>query len=175
MKKRRLTLLCLLLALAAGALWYARPMGIYELYPGMEADLISVHLMAVDQALEMESRDLRLSAGDPGFEALLARVEELRFRRPPTDVLLLVLPALGNAFSSSTKTLEAGDIQHLYIDLAQDIGREPWRSGELSLWVDQWTYRDFDRGVSLPLSLAGGRDASQALARELWDMAPPDA
>lgn len=175
MKKRRLALLCLLLALAAGALWYARPMGIYELYPGMEADLISIHLMAVDQALEMESRDLRLSAGDPGFEALLARVEELRFRRPPTDVLLLVLPALGDAFSSSTKTLEAGDIQHLYIDLAQDIGREPWRSGELSLWVDQWTYRDFGRGVSLPLALAGGKDATQALARELWALAEPDA
>ena len=170
----RAVLAVLVLALAAGCVWYARPVGVRDLWPDLAPDLIEVYLSDTDNDLNTADRRLRLFAGDPGFEDLWARIDALRFRRSPANLLVLALPFLPDGGSSQQKPIRPGEIDHLYLSLSQDNGQAVWRTEALSLWVDQWSFRDFDRGVGLSLSLAGGREATQALAHALWDMAVPE-
>lgn len=156
----------LLAAVLGGGLWYSRPVDIYALMPGTNVDLISVSLIDIDHG-DIENRHLRLTAEDPAFAEMLSRLEALRFRRPPTNLLGQLLPFL--PLTDTVKTLEDGDIDHLYIGFAQD-GQDTY-AAELGFEVDEWEYRDFRHAVSLPLSMTDGKEIGQALAHDLWELA----
>lgn len=118
-----------------------------------------------------ELRNLQLASNDPGFDELFARLEELRFRRPPTNLVLQAVPSLGTGASQS-KMLEDGDIEFLLITLAQS-GPGDWRYAQLEFSTDEWSYRDFNHNVTLPLSMSQSKKTGQTLGRELWDLAYP--
>lgn len=168
-QKRRTVLFLLILALLAGSLWYARPVGLDTLYPNLEPDLIDVTLIQFNGHGHTD-RSLRLTPEDPEFAPLLRRLEALRFRRSPTNLLLQAMPFLQDLLPAAVKTTGDGEIQHLIIGLAEDTGTDAWRHADLQFRIDRWSYRDFEHGVSLPLFSKDGKTAGQALAQELWDL-----
>jgi hypothetical protein len=157
--------------LIAGGFWYARPVDLDTVAPGMEPELIDICLISFDADQQMEDRYLRLTSNEPGFDKLLSRLEELCFRRPPTNLVLQAVPSL-EKLTYHPKMLEDGDIEHLIITLAQS-GPEGWKIAELDFDIDEWSYRDFDHSVTLPLSMSQSKEIGQALSRELWDLAQP--
>lgn len=168
-QKARILMLPILLTMLFVSLRYAiQPVDIYGLVPGMEVDLINISLIDLDN-MEITDRHLRLTPEDPQFDEVLSRLEELRFRRPLTNFLFQAMPFLAD-IPSSPKTVEDGEIDHLYISLAQ-AGQKTYAT-ELGFELGEWEYRDFEHNVSLPLDMNDGKEIGQALANDLWKMAP---
>ena len=172
MKKRfwKTALLLVIALLILGGVWYARPVGVETLFPGLEPDQISVTVLDFDGSKQAD-RSLTLLKGTPEFDELWGKVQALRFRRAPTSVLVQALPFLAGTSSSQSKTLEEDDIGHLYLDFFQDDGLSATQTGVLSFWVDSWEYRDFDHGVTLPLRMKDGQAIGQEMAHAFWERA----
>ena len=166
--KRDLPLMLAVL-LAIWCMWYARPVGVGTLFSGLEPDSIYVTLIDFTGSSH-EDRNLELTAGTPEFDALWADIQELQFRRSPLNVVVQAFPFLEN-LSSSSKTMEDGDITHMFLDLYQVNGLPSSRTEQLRFWVDAWEYRDFDHGVNLPLVMKNAKDIGQSMAHDLWDQA----
>ena len=167
--KRDLPLLLAALLVIWG-LWYARPVGVDTLFPGLEPDQIEVYLtdFHIDDPKE---RKLKLTAGTEEFDALWKEIQDLRFRRAPFNVIVQALPFLDEIVGTYSKTIGDDDISNLYIGFAQDNGTDTWRSEELRFWIDSWSYRDFDHGVNLPLMMKDSHEIGQKMAHELWERA----
>ena len=165
--KRDLPLLLAALLVIWG-LWYARPIGVETLFPGLEPDSIYVTLIDFTGSSH-EDRNLELTAGTPEFDDLWSEIRELRFRRSPFNVVVQVLPFLEGIVGSHVKYPEADDIDHLLIGFAQDNGTDTRRSEELQFWTNTWSYRDFDHGVTLPLMMKNGHEIGQKMAHALWE------
>lgn len=161
----------LLVAVLILGLWYKQPKTIREITGIAEPDQISTLVIRFDEQMNMEQRELTLSAGDEGFDALMTQLDGLEFRRPPTNLLRIALPFLGSA--AQGKTLEEGDFHHMYITLSTSAQGEPWPSGEVSFWVDQWSYRDYEHDLTLPLAVVDGKETGQALCAQLWEISQP--
>ena len=172
MRKRfwKIALLLVIALLILGSVWYARPVGVETLYPGLEPDQISVTVLDFDGS-EQVDRSLTFTKGTPEFDALWAEVQALRFRRSPTSVLVQALPFLAGMSPAQSKTLGEDDIDHLYLDFFQDDGLSATQTGVLSFWVDSWGYRDFDRSVTLPLRMKDGQAIGQEMAHTFWERA----
>lgn len=175
MKREKLfyiTAIVLLAVVLIGCLYYKRPLDIKTLTGVTEPDDIAISIILVDENMDHQQRDLTLSAGDEGFDELLTRLEEIKFRRPPTNLVRIALPFLPE-LGESSKEWEDGDFQHLYISLSQP-GEDGERIyGSVDFWVDEWEYRDFDRDLSLPLAVENSKATGQDLCAELWEMATP--
>lgn len=162
----------LLVAALIGCLYYKRPLDIKALTGVKEPDNISISIILTDENMDLQQRDLTLSAGDAGFDDLLARLEEIQFRRPPTNLIRIALPFLPE-LGESSREWEDGDFQHLYITLSQP-GEDGERVyGYVEFWVDEWEYRDFSRDISLPLAVEDSKETGQDLCAKLWDQATP--
>ena len=164
--KRDLPLLLAVL-LALRCMWYARPIGVDTLFSGLEPDTIYVTLIDFTGSSH-EDRSLEFTAGTPEFDELWAEVQALKFRRSPLNVVVQAFPLLEN-FSSSSKTMEDGDITHMILDLYQVNGLPSAKTEQLRFWVDSWEYRDFDHGVNLPLVMKNTKDIGQTMAHDLWE------
>ena len=171
MKKRfwKTALLLAAALLLLGSVWYARPVGVETLFPGLEPDTIYVTLIDFTGSSN-EDRSLELTAGTPEFDALWIDIQELQFRRSPLNVVVQAFPFLVN-LGTSSKTMEDGDITHMFLDLSQVNGLPSARTEELRFWVDSWEYRDFDHSVNLPLVMKNAKDIGQEMAHALWDQA----
>ena len=177
MKQRTRRILIVLLAavLVASGLWYTRPLDIHALSGGSDADYLRITVIRhASHTLdyEVEARYVRLDAGEEGYADCLARLEALRFRRPPTNPLLLAFPFLEN-LNNGPKTIDVeGDYYYdLYIGLADEVD-EVWDL-YLSFFVDEWEMRNFVRNVSLPLHCSEEPDAVMALAAQWWEEGEP--
>ena len=148
--------------------WYARPVGVETLFPGLQPDLIDVTLIDFTGSGH-EDRNLRLTAGTPEFDDLWADIQALQFHRSPLNVIVQTFPFLENP--GGPKLLEDGEIDTLLIGLAQDNGKPVWRMEELSFRVDEWRYQDSKHGVSLPLIMSNGKTVGQTMAHVLWEQA----
>ncbi len=172
MKKRfwKTALLLVIALLILGGVWYARPVGVETLFPGLEPDQISVTVLDFDGSKQVD-RSLTLLKGTPEFDELWGEVQALRFRRAPTSVLVQALPFLAGTSSSQSKTLEEDDIGHLYLDFFQ--GNDPSTAwvGELSFRIDSWAYQDLDHGVTLPLRMKDSQAIGQEMAHAFWERA----
>lgn len=164
--------IALLAAALILGLWYKQPKTIRDITGIAEPDQVSTLVICFDEQMNMEQRKLTLSAGDEGFDALMAQLDALEFRRPPTNLLRMALPFLPG-LEESSKEWEEGDFQHLYITLSTSTQAEPWPSGEVSFWVDQWSYRDYEHDLTLPLAVVDGKETGQALCAQLWEISQP--
>ena len=174
MKRERLFYggaIVLLVAVLILGLWYKQPKTIREITGIAEPDTVTVTIERRDASQGADLRELTLSAGEESFDALMAQLDALEFRRPPTNLLRIALPFLGSA--AQGKTLEEGDFHHMYITLSTSAQGEPWPSGEVSFWVDQWSYRDFEHDLTLPLAVVDGKETGQALCAQLWEISHP--
>ena len=171
--KRDLPLMLAVL-LAIWCMWYARPIGVDTLFPGLEPDEISVFMNDfTEKANGGETRTLTCTAGTPEFDDLWARIQELKFRRPPLNVVMQALPFLDNVPVTRTgaSTGREPELDMVQFFFAQDNGQEVWRTEMLSFWSNLWYYRDFDHGVTLPLVMRDGGEIGQELALSLWKQA----
>ena len=164
--------IAVLVAVLILGLWYKQPKTIREITGIAAPDNIHISIIRFDEQMNMEQRKLTLSAGDEGFDALMAQLDQLEFRRPPTNLLYIALPFL-TELGESTKEWEDGDFQHLYITLSTSTQGEPWPSGEVSFWIDQWSYRDYEHSLTLPLAVVDGKETGQALCAQLWEISQP--
>ena len=164
--------IAVLVAVLILGLWYKQPKTIREITGIAAPDNIHISIIRFDEQINMEQRKLHLSAGDEGFDALMAQLAQLEFRRPPTNLLYIALPFL-TELGESTKEWEDGDFQHLYITLSTSTQGEPWPSGEVSFWIDQWSYRDYEHSLTLPLAVVDGKETGQALCAQLWEISQP--
>lgn len=169
-RKLRITAVIILAVTVAALFWYYRPVGIYDLEPEMDVDIISISLIRNGGGSDMEDRSLHLERGDEGFEETLEQIEAFQFRRPPTNLVVQALPFLADLGPAKVKTIEDYEY-HIYISLANEAS-EIWDCS-LSCWFDEWEYRDFDRSISLPLTANGEAKDARALGDHFWKMAHP--
>ena len=162
----------LLVAALILGLWYKQPKTIREITGVTAPETVSVTIERRDASQGAEQRELTLSAGDEGFDALMAQLDELEFRRPPTNLLRIALPFLGD-FEESSQELDDGDFQHLVISPSQPGEGGERIQGYVNFFVSQWSYRDFKHDLTLPLAVVDGKETGQALCAQLWDMATP--
>ena len=114
--KRDLPLLLAALLVIWG-LWYARPIGVDTLFPGLEPDLVYVTLIDFTGSGH-EDQNLKLTAGTEEFDDLWSEIQELRFRRSPFNVVVQALPFL------EAKSLLRHPVAKLpRMDCAADLGR----------------------------------------------------
>lgn len=152
-------------------MWYKRPLDIRQLTGITEPEEISVTILRRNGDMDPEERELILSAGDEGFDTLLERLEEIEFRRPPTNLIRMALPFLPE--STNAKEAEDGEFQNLYLLLSAPTESGEWVGGLVTFEVDQWQYADFDREATLDLAVTDSKETGQALCAELWEMAQP--
>lgn len=163
-----IALMVVLVALLLFGQWYKRPLDMETITGVTTPDHISISIIDSD----LQQRDLDLSAGDEGFDELLTQLEELQFRRPPTNLITSALSFLPS-WGTTSKEVEDGDFQHLMITLSQPGADGERIYGYVGFWVDEWEYQDFEHGISLPLVIEDGKDIGQDLCAQLWDVATP--
>ena len=74
------------------ALWYARPLDIYDLIGGETLGYLQISIFPQSEFPKVIYGNLTLTAGKPEMEAVLERLEEIRFHRTPLEVVLRFLP-----------------------------------------------------------------------------------
>lgn len=162
----------LLVAALILGLWYKQPKTIREITGIAAPETVSVTIERRDVSQGTEQRKLTLSAGDEGFDALMVQLDELEFRRPPTNLLRIALPFLGDA-DSGEKDWEEGDFYRMDVAISSSDWEGPTAPSEVSFWVDQWSYRDFEHDLTLPLAVVDGKETGQALCAQLWEISQP--
>lgn len=176
MKRKSLfcgTAIAVLTAALTLGLWYRQPKTIRQITGIAEPDDIYISIILLDENMDMEQRELTLSAGDEGFDALMAQLDQLEFRRPPTNLLRIALPFLGD-FEESSQELEDGDFQHLVISPSQPGEGGERIQGYVNFFVSRWSYRDYEHGLTLPLAVVDGKEIGQALCAQLWERSTAD-
>ena len=175
MKRERLFYggaIVLLVAVLILGLWYKQPKTIREITGIAEPDQISTLVIRFDEQMNMEQRKLTLAAGDEGFDALMTQLDALEFRRPPTNLLRIALPFLGDA-DSGEKDWEEGDFYRMDVAFSSSDWEGPTAPSYVSFWVDQWSYRDYEHDLTLPLAVVDGKETGQALCAQLWEISQP--
>ena len=166
-----IVVMAVLAVILVATLIYKRPLNIRQITGVAEPEALSISVTLVDETADMEQRQLTLSAGDQGFDALMARLDELEFRRPPTNLIRMALPFLSE--DTETKEAEDGDFQNLYLFLSAPTEDGISVGGLVIFAVDQWQYADFDREVMLDLAVTDSKATGQALCAELWELSQP--
>lgn len=149
----------LLVLLALWAVWYARPLDIYALLGGEAPEYLAVSVRPQSSFPRVLHSELSLTAGEPEMDAVLARLEELRFHRNPLEVVLQFLP-------QGSRTTEVDPEKDYQIDfLAYDRQSQPlWM---LRFHINGW-WRGFGR--ELPLYAFHGQERGRELGAWLWEM-----
>lgn len=175
MKRERLFYggaIVLLVAVLILGLWYKRPLGIRDITGVAEPETVTVSVERRNASLGVDRRELTLSAGDEGFDALLSQLDTLEFRRPPINLLRMALPFLGDADSGS-KDWEDGDFYRMDVAFSSSDWEGPTAPSQVSFWVDQWSYWDYEHGLTLPLAMVDGKATGQDLCAQLWEISQP--
>lgn len=151
----------LALVLLAG-LWYYRPVDIYTLAPALEPAGISVVInrFSEDEAMGHGFRNFDVDAASPQGLALLERLEALRIRRPPTNLLLQILTP-----TTSGRQVQDGDYNYVIHIFGQDGG---WVA--LQFFIDAWEYDTPRQSQYLSCRVSGGADSGRALGDYLWEL-----
>lgn len=143
------------LALVLWAAWYSRPVDIYTLAPGMkEPDSIGISL----QELEEQGKNYPIqwfSPEDPKWDTALEAIEALRFRRPPWNILLQLIPER----TITGRVIHDGDLHILFSPYKQSEGHF-----QVQFFIDEWTYHSPYSNRNLTLWVADSRETGEALA-----------
>ncbi|WP_295580103.1 hypothetical protein [uncultured Oscillibacter sp.] len=152
----------LTLVLLAG-LWYYRPVTFHILDPALRPAVIRVTLIRSGSAPDSQSRTLEADVSTEQGRTLLSRLEGLRFRRPPTNLLFHPLsPTAGGRQAAQ------GEYRML---IRLSGGDGDWVSLQFS--DGRWAYGTSRQPQFLPCHVPDGRAAGQALGDILWEIAAP--
>nr|WP_326165362.1 hypothetical protein [uncultured Oscillibacter sp.] len=149
----------LLVLLLLWAVWYARPLDFYDLTGGEAPAYLVISVFPQSGFPRVVHGDLSLSAGEPEMDAVLERLEKLRFHRNPLEVVLRFLP-------QGDRITELDPEKDYQIDLyAYDGQDQPlWM---LRFHINGW-WRGFRR--ELPLYVFQGQEKGRELGAFLWEM-----
>lgn len=162
-KPRRWALAALpvLLALVLWGLWYARPVDIYTLAPEVRGpDGISIDIRELGGGVGQETPSCvgGFTREDPEWAAVLSKIEALRFRRPPWNLVLQFLPQ--NTVTG--RITRDGDCNILLY-----VGRRGADSVRIQFFIDQWNYVSPHSNRNLTLWVRDSRETGDALAEAL--------
>ncbi|WP_297871477.1 hypothetical protein [uncultured Oscillibacter sp.] len=150
--------LAVVLALALGSAWYARPVDVYGLSPEVK-DI--GHISLYVRVLGTGGQDfpiMELTRSDPEWDTVKEAAEALRFRRPPWNLLLQFL----DQKVVTGRRTEDGDF-HVMLTLAdQNHGYV-----QIQFFVDKWTCSSPHSTRSLALWVKDARETGSALAETL--------
>lgn len=149
----------LLALLILWAVWYARPLDLYGLMGGEAPEHLAVSVWPQAGFPKAVHGELSLSAGEPEMDAVLERLEKLRFHRNPLEVVLRFLP-------QGDRITELDPEKDYQIDFyAYDGQNQPlWM---LRFHINGW-WRGFGR--ELPLYVFQGQEKGRELGAFLWEM-----
>ena len=139
------------------ALWYARPLDIYDLIGGETLGYLQISVFPQSEFPKVIYGNLTLTAGKPEMEAVLERLEEIRFHRNPLEVVLRFLP-------QGTRVTEVDPEKDYRIQFFA-YGEEGRFLRGLSFDLTYW--RDYR---SLPLYVLHGQERGRALGAYLWEL-----
>lgn len=169
MKKYWKLVLCLVIAfLLAWGLWYARPVDIYALEPGLgELQVINVFIdQHASPGTVSPSRQQAFTPEAPEWEAVLAEVEALRFRRPPWNLILQFLDQNTVPVHSS--------YTGAYTTLIKVRG-EDGRNVGVQFCTREWLRFSLYSNRNLELWMRDGEEIGIALSERLWSLMPETA
>ena len=150
----------LLVLLLVWAVWYARPLDVYDLMGGEPPEYLQISIFPQFQFPEVLNDSLVFAAGDPEMDAVLERMEDIRFHRNPLEVVLQFLP-------QGTRTTEVHPEDYrvhfyYYDEQSQLLGGF---SFDLTYWR-RWNFQQRD----LPLYVLHGQEKGRELGAFLWEM-----
>ena len=147
--------LALIAALLLAAAWYSRPVDIYTLAHKMkEPDSIDISLRELGE----QGRDSPIqwfSPEDPEWDAALEAIEALRFRRPPWNILLQLIPER----TITGRVTHDGDLHILFSLYKPGEGHV-----QVQFFIDEWMYHSPYSSRNLTLWAADSRETGEALA-----------
>lgn len=167
-KIKRLLIAVLLAAVLGGGAWYSRPVDLYALMPSRLAEPVTCDLKIsryVDTSVPYEDRSLRLEPGTADYDAVIAKLDTLRFRRSPLDLLR------PSDRRSGPASIEVGDFRW-YLTMCGADAQQELQILDLRLWSGQWAYilpRN-GTGTFRAIRQCGGEDARE-LSAYLWTLA----
>lgn len=150
----------LLVLAAVWCFWYARPVDIYDLMGGREPAHLTVAVFPQKDWPSITLENLDLSAGEPEMDTVMERLEALRFRRNPLEVVLRFLPQGG-------RTVEIDpELDYRMNFTAYNQDNQPILI--LNFEINGW-YR-FVGQRSLPLYITQEQERGRELGALLWEM-----
>ena len=169
LKRKKSILLALAALLAAGCLWYARPVGVDTLFPGLEPNAICVGMHDYrERGGKLYSRQFTVDAGTPEFDDLWEQLQALRFHRSPLNLIRRVLPfSTQRELKSPPREEDPIDLVLIALSPSSSSG-----SGILILYETiSWSYNDMrdHHSLELPLGMRHSSDIGQPLTRSLWE------
>ena len=143
------------------AVWYARPLNIYDLMGGGKPEYLTVSVRPQSSFPGVVHGDLSLAAGEPEMDAVLERLEDIRFHRNPLEIVLQFLP-------QGDRTTEVDPEKDYRIQFFFYDGPGQIRGG-LSFDLKDWRRWSFQRR-ELPLYVAHGQEKGRELGAWLWEL-----
>lgn len=162
-KRIKIGIIILIVLIIAAAAWYARPVSIYTLLDGEVPDLIGVSVESEAETYQndynMTYHDMKLNAGTPELDALMTRLESLRFHRSPFELLYHL---------SNTKSSVSIDVEKDYTFFIDMYNKDGELIEMMQFWIAGWYYGPACR---LPLYVFNGQEKGRELGTWLWEMA----
>lgn len=152
-------------ALLMWGLWYARPVDIYTLQPGLgELQVINVFInQHASPGTAAPNRQQVFTPEAPEWEAVRAEVEALRFRRPPWNEILQFLDQ--NTVPTHPSYIGA------YTTLIRIRG-EDGRNVGLQFCTRKWSRFSLYSNRNLELWMGDGEEIGIAMSERLWALMP---
>ena len=159
-RDKKILLILAVLVIAAGA-WYARPVSIHTLMKNRSPDCIGFSVWPESSFPVISQRNITFTAETPEADALMERLEAIRFHRSPLEPLLRAIPW---PFGSS-RTFDPEKDYHLYCIMYNENGET---IQQMEFWISDWSYGPACR---LPLYVFNGQEKGRELGAWLWEMA----
>lgn len=143
----------------AAAAWFARPVSIYTLMKDLSPGRIGFSVWS--EFHFPNQRGITFTLGTPEADALIERLESIRFHRSPLEPLLRAFPW---PFGSSREVDPEKDYR-FYCIMFKENGETIL---QMEFSISDWSYGPACR---LPLYVFNGQEKGRELGAWLWEMA----
>lgn len=157
-RDKKILLIPVVLIIAAAA-WFARPVSIHTLMKDRSPDCIGFSVWS--ESHFPDQRDITFTLGTPEADALMERLESIRFHRSPLEPLLR---AISWPFGRSWEIDPKKDYR-FYCIMYNENGET---IQQMEFWISDWSYGPACR---LPLYVFNGQEKGRELGTWLWEMA----
>lgn len=145
-----------------GTLWYYRPLSAFQMQSAVtEESIKSVHVLIYHYRADGSEEDARvidINEEEPSMVRLLEQVNQLHFRRPPTNLLQQFLPNTVYGKGAQPNTY------HFLIIFSGD------ESFELQFFIDAWSYSYSGLNMFLPCTEKSPPLTGNELGQFLWEL-----